>query len=151
MSRIYVKFISMGRGICSGLGHTLALQPVNRMNLKILPIRLRCLVTPRYISVVLFQLASGGGGGRGLFCYHCPPSLPPHQHRLPTLEYPFTASHPCKWTKKTKVQCNQQHLDLVFLFLVYIMELAIYIYLLAKSHTCRTCDDRTGLHNTEEF
>ncbi|XP_045500745.1 paired mesoderm homeobox protein 2A-like [Colias croceus] len=39
-------------------------------------------------------LASGGGGGRGLFCYHCPPSLPPHQHRLPTLEYPFTASHP---------------------------------------------------------
>ncbi|XP_037876995.1 dorsal root ganglia homeobox protein [Bombyx mori] len=40
------------------------------------------------------KLASGGGGGRGLFCYHCPPSLPPHQHRLPTLEYPFTASHP---------------------------------------------------------
>ncbi|CAG5033500.1 unnamed protein product [Parnassius apollo] len=40
------------------------------------------------------QLANGGGGGRGLFCYHCPPSLPPHQHRLPTLEYPFTASHP---------------------------------------------------------
>ncbi|CAH2240037.1 jg18078 [Pararge aegeria aegeria] len=40
------------------------------------------------------QLASGGGGGRGLFCYHCPPSLPPHQHRLPTLEYPFTATHP---------------------------------------------------------
>ncbi|CAG9788570.1 unnamed protein product [Diatraea saccharalis] len=40
------------------------------------------------------MLASGGGGGRGLFCYHCPPSLPPHQHRLPTLEYPFTASHP---------------------------------------------------------
>ncbi|CAD0202744.1 unnamed protein product [Chrysodeixis includens] len=40
------------------------------------------------------SLASGGGGGRGLFCYHCPPSLPPHQHRLPTLEYPFTASHP---------------------------------------------------------
>ncbi|XP_039756648.1 dorsal root ganglia homeobox protein-like [Pararge aegeria] len=39
-------------------------------------------------------LASGGGGGRGLFCYHCPPSLPPHQHRLPTLEYPFTATHP---------------------------------------------------------
>lgn len=40
------------------------------------------------------KLASGGGGGRGLFCYHCPPSLPPHQHRLPTLEYPFSASHP---------------------------------------------------------
>ncbi|XP_045488934.1 dorsal root ganglia homeobox protein [Pieris rapae] len=40
------------------------------------------------------KLASGGGGGRGLFCYHCPPSLPPHQHRLPTLEYPFTASQP---------------------------------------------------------
>ncbi|XP_061719313.1 dorsal root ganglia homeobox protein [Cydia pomonella] len=40
------------------------------------------------------KLASGGGGGRGLFCYHCPPSLPPHQHRLPALEYPFTASHP---------------------------------------------------------
>nr|XP_034834943.1 dorsal root ganglia homeobox protein-like [Maniola hyperantus] len=40
------------------------------------------------------RLASGGGGGRGLFCYHCPPSLPPHQHRLPTLEYPFTATHP---------------------------------------------------------
>ncbi|XP_049875929.1 dorsal root ganglia homeobox protein [Pectinophora gossypiella] len=40
------------------------------------------------------KLGSGGGGGRSLFCYHCPPSLPPHQHRLPTLEYPFTASHP---------------------------------------------------------
>ncbi|XP_013179702.1 PREDICTED: dorsal root ganglia homeobox protein-like [Papilio xuthus] len=39
-------------------------------------------------------LANGSGGGRGLFCYHCPPSLPPHQHRLPTLEYPFSASHP---------------------------------------------------------
>ncbi|CAB3253049.1 unnamed protein product [Arctia plantaginis] len=45
-------------------------------------------------AVISDHLASGGGGGRGLFCYHCPPSLPPHQHRLPTLEYPFTASHP---------------------------------------------------------
>ncbi|GBP10562.1 hypothetical protein EVAR_76398_1 [Eumeta japonica] len=36
-----------------------------------------------------------GGGGRGLFCYHCPPSLPPHQHRLP-LDYPFTPSHPLR-------------------------------------------------------
>ncbi|CAH2043295.1 unnamed protein product, partial [Iphiclides podalirius] len=45
-------------------------------------------------NLIHFQLANGSGGGRGLFCYHCPPSLPPHQHRLPTLEYPFTASHP---------------------------------------------------------
>ncbi|CAG9774031.1 unnamed protein product [Ceutorhynchus assimilis] len=31
-----------------------------------------------------------------MFCYHCPPSLHPGapQPRLPTLEYPFTASHP---------------------------------------------------------
>ncbi|KPJ12805.1 Dorsal root ganglia homeobox protein [Papilio machaon] len=43
---------------------------------------------------LLGYLANGSGGGRGLFCYHCPPSLPPHQHRLPTLEYPFSASHP---------------------------------------------------------
>ncbi|XP_041982459.1 dorsal root ganglia homeobox protein [Aricia agestis] len=50
---------------------------------------------PRYkIFSDANKLASGGGGGRGLFCYHCPPSLPPHQHRLPTLEYPFTSSHP---------------------------------------------------------
>ncbi|KAK9887793.1 hypothetical protein WA026_000107 [Henosepilachna vigintioctopunctata] len=37
-----------------------------------------------------------GGGGRGMFCYHCPPSLHPGaaQPRLPTLEYPFTPSHP---------------------------------------------------------
>ncbi|VVC97895.1 unnamed protein product [Leptidea sinapis] len=46
---------------------------------------------PLYKSL---KLASGGAAGRGLFCYHCPPSLPPHQHRLPTLEYPFSASHP---------------------------------------------------------
>ncbi|CAH0564051.1 unnamed protein product [Brassicogethes aeneus] len=31
-----------------------------------------------------------------MFCYHCPPALHPGapQPRLPTLEYPFTASHP---------------------------------------------------------
>ncbi|CAG9564924.1 unnamed protein product [Danaus chrysippus] len=58
-------------------------------------------VSERLLAYSLYEpgftpqsLASGPGGGRGLFCYHCPPSLPPHQHRLPTLEYPFTASHP---------------------------------------------------------
>lgn len=44
---------------------------------------------------------AGGGGGPGggtvaraggMFCYHCPPGLP--TSRLPTLEYPFTATHP---------------------------------------------------------
>ncbi|XP_075215184.1 dorsal root ganglia homeobox [Lycorma delicatula] len=30
-----------------------------------------------------------------MFCYHCPPSLhPPSAPRLPTLDYPFTPSHP---------------------------------------------------------
>lgn len=44
----------------------------------------------------LFQI--GGSGGRGMFCYHCPPALHPGapQPRLPTLEYPFTPSHPCE-------------------------------------------------------
>ncbi|CAH0720466.1 unnamed protein product, partial [Brenthis ino] len=51
-------------------------------------------MTPPLNALYANKLASGGAGGRGLFCYHCPPSLPPHQHRLPTLEYPFTASHP---------------------------------------------------------
>nr|CAH7741403.1 unnamed protein product [Callosobruchus chinensis] len=31
-----------------------------------------------------------------MFCYHCPPALHPGapQPRLPTLEYPFTPTHP---------------------------------------------------------
>ncbi|XP_052864305.1 MOB kinase activator-like 2 [Anopheles cruzii] len=36
-----------------------------------------------------------------MFCYHCPPSLHPagpHPPRLPTLEYPFAPTHPCKYT-----------------------------------------------------
>ncbi|KNC24598.1 hypothetical protein FF38_09643, partial [Lucilia cuprina] len=35
--------------------------------------------------------------GRGMFCYQCPPALHPcgpHPPRLPTLEYPFAATHP---------------------------------------------------------
>uniref|UniRef100_A0A1B0EU08 Uncharacterized protein n=1 Tax=Glossina morsitans morsitans TaxID=37546 RepID=A0A1B0EU08_GLOMM len=38
--------------------------------------------------------------GRGMFCYQCPPALHPcgpHPPRLPTLEYPFAATHPCKY------------------------------------------------------
>ncbi|KAL0274713.1 UNVERIFIED_CONTAM: hypothetical protein PYX00_002776 [Menopon gallinae] len=32
---------------------------------------------------------------RGMFCYHCPPSLHPSSApRLPTLDYPFTPTHP---------------------------------------------------------
>lgn len=33
-----------------------------------------------------------------MFCYHCPPSLHTNgaQQRLPTLEYPFAPTHPCK-------------------------------------------------------
>ncbi|GLV39480.1 Dorsal root ganglia homeobox [Carabus blaptoides fortunei] len=39
-----------------------------------------------------------GHGARGMFCYHCPPSLHPGaaQPRLPQLDYPFTPTHPCK-------------------------------------------------------
>ncbi|KAM8716279.1 hypothetical protein ACLKA7_003203 [Drosophila subpalustris] len=35
--------------------------------------------------------------GRGMFCYQCPPALHPcgpHPPRLPTLDYPFAATHP---------------------------------------------------------
>ena len=55
--------------------------------------------------------ASGGGRGSasggvgvaaragGMFCYHCPPGLP--APRLPpSLEYPFSPTHPCKCTFK---------------------------------------------------
>ncbi|KAI4456039.1 homeobox protein aristaless [Holotrichia oblita] len=46
---------------------------------------------------LLSMIASGGG--RGMFCYHCPPALHPGapQPRLPQLEYPFTPTHPCKY------------------------------------------------------
>lgn len=35
-----------------------------------------------------------------MFCYHCPPSIHPagpHPPRLPSLDYPFAPTHPCKW------------------------------------------------------
>ncbi|KAK9719732.1 Homeodomain [Popillia japonica] len=53
---------------------------------------------PPNISITIFgdthKIASGGG--RGMFCYHCPPTLHPGapQPRLPQLEYPFTPTHP---------------------------------------------------------
>lgn len=45
-----------------------------------------------------FQLGPAAAG-RGMFCYHCPPSLHPagpHPPRLPSLDYPFAPTHPCK-------------------------------------------------------
>uniref|UniRef100_A0A182F5Q0 Uncharacterized protein n=1 Tax=Anopheles albimanus TaxID=7167 RepID=A0A182F5Q0_ANOAL len=45
------------------------------------------------------RILSSATAGRGMFCYHCPPSLHPagpHPPRLPTLEYPFAPTHPCK-------------------------------------------------------
>lgn len=47
-----------------------------------------------------FQL-SPANAGRGMFCYHCPPSIHPagpHPPRLPSLDYPFAPTHPCKFT-----------------------------------------------------
>ena len=45
------------------------------------------------VSVFMFQIA----GHRSMFCYHCPPSLHPSTApRLPSLDYPFTPTHPCK-------------------------------------------------------
>lgn len=35
-----------------------------------------------------------------MFCYQCPPALHPcgpHPPRLPTLDYPFAATHPCEY------------------------------------------------------
>ncbi|KAK9719731.1 Homeodomain [Popillia japonica] len=65
---------------------------------------------PPNISITIFgdthKIASGGG--RGMFCYHCPPTLHPGapQPRLPQLEYPFTPTHPCKYKITNHVYRN---------------------------------------------
>uniref|UniRef100_A0A182V8J7 Uncharacterized protein n=1 Tax=Anopheles merus TaxID=30066 RepID=A0A182V8J7_ANOME len=44
-----------------------------------------------------YAVLGSATAGRGMFCYHCPPSLHPagpHPPRLPTLEYPFAPTHP---------------------------------------------------------
>ena len=49
------------------------------------------------VSCFMLQIA----GHRSMFCYHCPPSLHPSATpRLPSLDYPFTPTHPCKYTVK---------------------------------------------------
>ena len=49
------------------------------------------------VSCFMLQIA----GHRSMFCYHCPPSLHPSATpRLPSLDYPFTPTHPCKCTVK---------------------------------------------------
>ncbi|KAK6628426.1 hypothetical protein RUM43_002238 [Polyplax serrata] len=48
-------------------------------------------VLPRRTSSPMVNIGSHGG----MFCYHCPPSLHPSSApRLPTLDYPFTPTHP---------------------------------------------------------
>lgn len=42
-------------------------------------------------------------------CYHCPPSLHPQNgshppQRMPTLEYPFAATHPCNKFLNQKIE-----------------------------------------------
>ncbi|KAK6627884.1 hypothetical protein RUM44_010366 [Polyplax serrata] len=43
------------------------------------------------VDLPVIEIGSHGG----MFCYHCPPSLHPSSApRLPTLDYPFTPTHP---------------------------------------------------------
>ncbi|KAI9586001.1 hypothetical protein GQX74_001848 [Glossina fuscipes] len=50
--------------------------------------------------------------GRGMFCYQCPPALHPcgpHPPRLPTLEYPFAATHPFSMSPGTEYTVIKEH------------------------------------------
>lgn len=49
-----------------------------------------------------------------MFCYQCPPALHPcgpHPPRLPTLDYPFAATHPCEYEYE-KCTCTQMYLTI---------------------------------------
>lgn len=44
----------------------------------------------------MFSYVTGAAGG--MFCYHCPapPLHPTPSTRIPSIDYPFSSSHPCK-------------------------------------------------------
>ncbi|KAG8312276.1 hypothetical protein J6590_026723 [Homalodisca vitripennis] len=55
-------------------------------------------------------IAGDHGHGHGMFCYHCPPSLHPSSApRLPSLDYPFSSSHPCEYTLNVTEPIELKH------------------------------------------
>ncbi|KAJ9591974.1 hypothetical protein L9F63_001486, partial [Diploptera punctata] len=47
------------------------------------------------VSLFFSRITTKIAGHRSMFCYHCPPSLHPSSApRLPSLDYPFTPTHP---------------------------------------------------------